>query len=38
MELIDTHRAAAILGLNHKTLSHWRIQGRPGLPYVKIGA
>ena len=36
-ELLDTEPAANYLGLKGHTLEVWRVTGRYGLPYVRVG-
>lgn len=37
MALVDTKKAAEILGISNRTLERWRLEGN-GPEYLKIGA
>ena len=36
-ELLDTELAASYLGIKGHTLEVWRVTGRYGLPFVRVG-
>ena len=36
--LLSQEETAELLGLDERTLEKWRLTGRYGLPFVKIGA
>jgi excisionase family DNA binding protein len=36
-ELLTDEQAAALLGVKPQTLAAWRMSGRYGLPFLKIG-
>jgi predicted site-specific integrase-resolvase len=38
VELVDTKRAAEILGVSRRTLEGWRTSGRISVPFRKIGS